>query len=155
MELKAQYVFDAPVARVWDRLMDPATIAACLPGCQRFDPIGNDRYQVVLTAGVAAIAGTFEGTVSITDKQPEKSYRLIVQGQGRPGFANGEATIMLTPRDSGVVVDVTGMVTVGGLVAQVGQRLLGATARMMMDRFFKCLQEKIATGQQAPDKERQ
>src|SRR5439155_3790949 len=149
MELKAQYVFDAPVARVWDRLMDPATIAACLPGCQRFDPIGNDRYQVVLTAGVAAIAGTFEGTVSITDKQPEKSYRLIVQGQGRPGFANGEATIMLTPRDSGVVVDVTGMVTVGGLVAQVGQRLLGATARMMMDRFFKCLQEKIATVQQA------
>jgi carbon monoxide dehydrogenase subunit G len=35
------------------------------------------------------------------------------------------------------------VITVGGLVAQVGQRLLGATARMMIDRFFKCLQAKI------------
>jgi uncharacterized protein len=144
MELKAQYTFDAPIARVWDRLMDPAIIAACLPGCQRFEPIGSDRYQVVVTAGVAAITGTFEGTVSIADKQPETSYRLIVEGRGRPGFANGESTITLTPHDTGVVVDVAGVVTIGGLVAQVGQRLLGATARMMMDRFFTCLKAKVA-----------
>jgi carbon monoxide dehydrogenase subunit G len=144
MELKAQYRFDAPIGRVWNRLMDPATVAACLPGCQRFEPIGDDRYQVVLTAGVAAVTGTFEGTVSIADKQPETSYRLIIQGRGNPGFANGEATIRLTSSDTGVVVDVAGVVTIGGLVAQVGQRLLGATARMMMDRFFKCLQAKIA-----------
>ena len=143
MELKAQYVFDAPIGRVWSRLMDPATVAACLPGCQRFEPIGDDRYQVVLTAGVAAITGTFEGTVAIADKQPETSYRLIIQGRGHPGFANGESTVRLTPSDTGVVVDVAGVVTIGGLVAQVGQRLIGATARMMMDRFFKCLQAKI------------
>src|SRR5712691_3336096 len=117
MELKAQYAYDAPIARVWDRLMDPATIAACLPGCQRFEPIGSDRYHVVLTAGVAAITGTFEGNVSIADTQPETSYRLIVEGRGRPGFANGESTITLTPRDTGVVVDVAGVVTIGGLVA--------------------------------------
>ncbi|HEV3061425.1 MAG TPA: carbon monoxide dehydrogenase subunit G [Vicinamibacterales bacterium] len=144
MELKAQYVFDAPVERVWGRLMDPATIAASLPGCKRFESIGEDRYRVVLTAGVAAIVGTFEGTVSIADKRPETFYRLVVEGKGRPGFANGESTITLTPSESGVVVEVAGVVMVGGPVAQVGQRLLGATARMMMDRFFKCLQTKVA-----------
>jgi uncharacterized protein len=99
---------------------------------------------VVLSAGVAAITGTFEGTVSIADKRPEASYRLLVDGRGRPGFANGESTITLTPSETGVVVDVVGVVTVGGPVAQVGQRLLGATARLMMDRFFKCLQTKVA-----------
>src|SRR2546425_503563 len=134
MDLKAQYAFGAPVARVWARLMDPATVSSCLPGCQRFEPIGDDRYQVVLTAGVASVSGTFEGTVSIADKRQDASYRLIVQGQGRVGFANGEATISLTPRDTGVVVDVAAVVTIGGLVAQVGQRLLGVAARIMMDR---------------------
>jgi carbon monoxide dehydrogenase subunit G len=143
MELKAQYVFDAPADRVWERLMDPATISGCLPGCQRFDPLGDDRYQVVMTAGVAAVTGTFEGIVAIADKQPSSSYRLVVEGKGRPGFAKGDALITLTPLDSRTAVDVAGSVTVGGLVAQVGQRLLGATARMMMDRFFKCLQDKI------------
>lgn len=143
MELKSQYVFDAPADRVWERLMDPATISSCLPGCQRFDPLGDDRYQVVLTAGVAAITGTFEGTVAIADKQPTTSYRLVVNGKGRPGFANGDAVITLSAREGATSVDVAGNVTVGGLVAQVGQRLLGATAKLMMDKFFGCLREKM------------
>ena len=146
MELKGEYTFDAPVDRVWARLMDPATISSCLPGCQRFEPLGGDRYQVVLTAGVAAITGTFEGTVAIADAQPTTSYRLIVEGKGRPGFANGEASIALSTADNRTVVGVSANVVVGGLVAQVGQRLLGATAKLMMDKFFRCLNEKIAGG---------
>src|SRR5262245_3485415 len=143
MELNAQYTFDAPVARVWALLMDPATISSCLPGCQRFEPLGDDRYQVVLTAGVAAITGTFEGTVAMADKQPMTSYRLVVNGKGRPGFANGNAVITLSDRDGATSVDVAGNVTVGGLVAQVGQRLLAATAKRMMDKLLGCLREKI------------
>ena len=143
MELKGQYAFDASIDRVWEHLMDPATIASCLPGCQRFEPLGGDRYQVVLTAGVAAITGTFEGTVAIADVQPKTSYRLIVDGKGRPGFANGDAAISLTPHEAGTTVDVIGNVRVGGLVAQIGQRLLGATAKMMMDKFFRCLGDKV------------
>ena len=99
MELKGRYVFDAPVDKVWERLMDPVTISGCLPGCQRFDSLGDDRYQVVLTAGVAAVTGTFEGTVAIADKHPTTSYRLVVEGKGRPGFAKGDALIALSPRD--------------------------------------------------------
>jgi carbon monoxide dehydrogenase subunit G len=148
MELNAQYTFSAPIARVWAGLMDPAIIAGCLPGCQKFEPIGKDRYQVVVTAGVAAITGTFEGSVTIADKVPEKSYRLIVDGKGRPGFATGESTVTLAVRDGSVVLDVTGTMTIGGLIAQCGQRLLGITARMMMDRFFSCLQSKIQGSRQ-------
>jgi carbon monoxide dehydrogenase subunit G len=143
MELKAEYTFEAPLERVWEMLMDPQTISACLPGCKSFEPIGEDRYQVVLTAGVAAVTGSFSGTVTIADKKPLASYRLIVEGRGTPGFASGESLVTLRPQDSGVSVEVAGTVNVGGLIAQVGQRLLGATARMMMDRFFKCLQSRI------------
>jgi carbon monoxide dehydrogenase subunit G len=143
MELNAEYTFAAPLERVWNLLMDPQTIASCLPGCKSFEPIGEDRYQVVLTAGVAAVTGSFTGTVAIADKKPQTSYRLTVEGRGTPGFANGESLVTLRPLDSGVAVDVAGTINVGGLIAQVGQRLLGATARMMMDRFFKCLQSRL------------
>jgi len=146
VDLNAQYQFAAPAERVWDLLMDPQAIASCLPGCQAFEPAGEDRYRVVLTAGVAAITGTFEGSVAIADKQPGASYRLIVQGKGRAGFVNGESSVTLVPDHDGVVVQVAGTVQVGGLVAQVGQRLLGATARLMMDRFFTCLRQKLAGG---------
>jgi carbon monoxide dehydrogenase subunit G len=143
MELTGQYNFAAPAQNVWDLLMDPQAIAACLPGCETFEPAGEDRYRVVLTAGVAAISGTFESMVSIADKQPPESYRLVVQGKGRPGFIIGDAAVRLAPADDGVVAHVVGNVQVGGLIAQVGQRLLGAAGRMMMDRFFNCLRQKL------------
>jgi carbon monoxide dehydrogenase subunit G len=143
MDLKARYEFHAPVDRVWDLLMDPNMISSCLPGCEAFEPIGNDRYRVVLNASVAAVTGSFEGIVEITDRHPPVSYRLAVDGKGRPGFLKGAATITLTDDTAGTSIDVAATAHVGGLIAQVGQRLLGATARMMMDRFFNCLQRQV------------
>jgi uncharacterized protein len=142
MDLRATYSFPVPPARLWDSLMDPAVISSCLPGTEKFEPAGDDEYRVVMNAVVAAIGGAFEGTVRIADKQPPHSYRLIVEGRGRPGFANGEANIVLRQTPTGADVDVSATVTVGGLVAQVGQRMLGVTAKMMMDRFFNCLKSK-------------
>jgi carbon monoxide dehydrogenase subunit G len=143
MEVIGQYVFEAPVERVWNLLMDPKAIAACIPGCKEFAPIGKDQYRIVLSAAVAAVSGSFTGTIAMSDVKPLVSYLLTVDGKGAPGFANGTVLITLTPRDDGVSVDVAGSVTFGGIIAQVGQRLLGSTARMMMDRFFKCLKGKI------------
>ena len=143
MELIGQYRFPGGAARVWDLLMDPQAISSCLPGCEAFEPLGGDRYRVVLNAGVAAITGSFEGTVEMADKNPPVSYRLTIDGRGRPGFVKGGATITLVDEEGGVTVHVAGVAQVGGLIAQVGQRLLGATARMMMDRFFNCLQRRL------------
>jgi hypothetical protein len=143
MELKAQYRFNAPIDRVWDLLMDPDAIAACVPGCKVFEPVGGDRYRVVFTAAVAAISGSFTGTVALVDGQRPTSYRLLVEGSGMRSFARGESLMTLTPDEGGVLVDVAATLTVGGLVAQVGHRLVDATTRLMMDRFFRCLQERL------------
>jgi carbon monoxide dehydrogenase subunit G len=143
MQLTATYAFPIPVARVWDLLMDPDVIAACLPGCQKFEPIGEDEYRVVMHAAVAAIGGSLGGTVRIADKQPPHSYRLIVDGSGTPGFAKGESLVTLRETPAGADVSVEATITVGGLVAQVGQRLLGVTGKTMMDRFFNCLKSKL------------
>ena len=143
MELTARYVFPAPAARVWDLLMDPQVIASCLPGSEKFESIGEDKYRVVLHAGIAAISGSFEGTVTLADKQPSVSYRLIVEGRGRAGFIKGESTLKLAEDPEGTSVEVAATAHVGGLIAQVGQRLLGATAKMTMDRFFRCMLQKL------------
>lgn len=143
MELTARYVFPAPAPRVWELLMDPQIIASCLPGSEQFESIGEDQYRVVLRAGVAAITGSFQGTVVIADKQPPVSYRLIVEAHGRSGFVKGESMMKLADDPEGVAVEVAASAHVGGLIAQVGQRLLGATAKMMMDRFFRCMLQKL------------
>lgn len=123
--------------------MDPAVIASCIPGCQQLEPDGTDRYRARLSVALAAITGTYDGTVTIADKSPHTSYRLTVEGQGKPGFVKGNATITLRPDGATTIVDVGGTVQTGGPIARLGQRLIGNVSKMMQDRFFACLQGKI------------
>jgi carbon monoxide dehydrogenase subunit G len=145
MDITGSYTFDAPPTRVWTLLMDPAAIASCIPGCEALEAEGVDRYHARLTVALAAITGTYDGTVIISDKVEPSSYRLTVEGQGRPGFVKGNATISLRPDGNGTVVDVTGTVQTGGPIARVGQRLISGVSKMMQDRFFACLQGKLNT----------
>ena len=146
MELTGSYTFAASPAAVWDLLNDPEVIASCLPGCKRLEPLGDDRYRAELKVAVASVTGDYTGTVTMLDKHPPCSYRLVVEGSGKPGFVKGEATIELREENESTVVTVNGQGQVGGLVARVGQRLLGAVSKVMMDRFFKGLNRKITPG---------
>ena len=143
MEISGSYTFDAPPDRVWALLMDPAVLSSCIPGCERFEPDGDDRYNVTMTVGLAAITGTYNGTVVLTDMMPMTSYGLVVEGQGRPGFVKGSSKIALRADGETTAVDVSATVQTGGPIARVGQRLIGAVAKMMMDRFFACLKARL------------
>ncbi len=145
MDISGSYTFDAPPDRVWALLMDPAVIASCIPGCDTFEPTGPDTYRVQLTVAMAAITGTYDGTVTLADQVPNTSYRLVAEGKGRPGFLNGSSDIRLRADGATTVVDVTGTVQTGGPIARLGQRLIGGVSKMMLDRFFACLQSKLAT----------
>jgi carbon monoxide dehydrogenase subunit G len=144
MTLEGTYTIPAPRERVWQLLMDPAAIASCVPGCQAFEPLGDDKYRVKLTAGVAAISGTFEGTVALSEQVPPSSYRLVMEGSGGPGFVTGDAVMTLRDDAAGTAVDVKAEVEVGGTIARVGQRLLGSVSKMMMDRFFACMASRTS-----------
>lgn len=143
MDITGTYTFSAPPARVWQLLMDPAVIAGCIPGCEKLEPDGEDRYRARLSVALAAITGTYDGTVQISDKAEPESYRLTVEGQGKPGFAKGTVVIALRAEGTNTVVDVNGSVQTGGAIARLGQRLIGGVAKMMQDRFFACLQGKL------------
>jgi uncharacterized protein len=145
MDISGSYAFGAPPSRVWDLLMDPSAIASCIPGCNSLEAEGVDRYRARLTVALAAITGTYDGTVTISDKVEPASYRLTVEGQGRPGFVKGNADIVLRPDGTGTVVEVSGVVQTGGPIARVGQRLISGVSKMMQDRFFACLQGKLTT----------
>jgi carbon monoxide dehydrogenase subunit G len=145
MDLQGTYNFSQPADLVWSRLIDPQVVGSCLPGCDGLEPIGDDTYRVKLTLTVSAITGSYEGTVAIVDKEPPRSYKLLIQGSGRSGFVRGEARLELTEEQGKTIVNVQGTAEVGGLIARVGQRMLGSVSKMMMDRFFNCLQSKSST----------
>jgi uncharacterized protein len=146
VDLEGTYEFDRPAGLLWNQLIDPQIVGSCLPGCEGLEPIGNDSYRVKLTMSVSAISGSYEGTVEIVDKEPSRSYRLLIHGSGRSGFVRGEARLELAEEANKTIVTVHGSAEIGGLIARVGQRMLGSVSKMMMDRFFNCLQSKRLIG---------
>jgi carbon monoxide dehydrogenase subunit G len=136
MDIAGSYTFDAPPDKVWALLMDPAVIASCIPGCDTFESTGENSYRARLTVALAAITGTYDGIVTLTDLLPPTSYRLLAEGKGRPGFVKGSAAVSLRSDGAATIVDVAGTVQTGGPIARLGQRLIGGVSKMMMDRFF-------------------
>ena len=117
-------------------MQDPDTLARAMPGCESLERIGPDEYRMNMKMAMASISGAFEGKVRITDQQPPSSFKLTVEGSGKIGFMKGEGLLKLTPSGDATEVSYEGDVQVGGTIAAVGQRLIDATAKMMIKRFF-------------------
>ncbi len=143
MKIQGKYVFNAPREKVWEVLLDHTKLASCIPGCKKLDPIGQDQYEAELEMGVASIKGSYRGKVSIVDKQPPQFYKLLVEGTGGQSFVKGEGRLNLTEDGQKTVVLVEGEAELGGTIARVGQRLVGGAAKLVMDRFFKCMQRHV------------
>ena len=136
MKLEGSYDMPVPRQRVWEAFLDPEQLRQAIPGCEKLEAVGNDEYKATMKIGVAAVKGTFEGKVRLSDKKPPDSYRLAVEGSGGPGFIRGDTVITLTDADGGTRVSFSADVQVGGLIAGVGQRMLGGVSKMMADQFF-------------------
>jgi hypothetical protein len=150
IEIARTYTFDAPVDRVWQLLMDTTVLSSCIPGCESLesDPETELRYKIKLSVKLAAVMGTYNGSVQIVDLTPLQSYGLLAEGNGRAGFVKGKAAITLSSEAGALqttTLTVAGEVHAGGAIARVGQRLITSAARLMMDRFFKRL-KAVAEG---------
>ncbi len=143
MTLDGTHHFSAPRDRVWAAFTDPAVLARVTPGCERLDPVAPDEFEATLSVGVSAVKGVYQGKLAILDKKPSEGYTLWVEGSGRPGFVKGEGRLTLTDEDGGTRATIRGEAQVGGVIAAVGQRLLGAAAHMLMEQFFSALEAEV------------
>jgi uncharacterized protein len=144
VKMNGAYTLDAPVEKVWAFLMDPQAIAKVLPGCETLQEIEPDKYQATLKLGIAAIKGTYNGSVQLFDKTPPMHYRMLVDGSGTPGFVKGEARVDLTAQGNQTVLTYDADTQVGGLIASVGQRMISGVAKMIINQALKKLTEELA-----------
>jgi uncharacterized protein len=144
VKMNGQHTLNAPRDKVWAFLMDPEAIAKVMPGCEQLEEIAPDTYQATLKLGIAAIKGIYTGSVKILDKTPPTHYRMVIDGSGTPGFVKGEATINLQEQDGKTVLIYDADTQVGGLIANVGQRMINGVAKLVINQSLKKLDDEIA-----------
>jgi uncharacterized protein len=142
MKLAGDYLFDAPVQEVWNALFDPAVLAAVMPGCEKLELV-DGRYRGELNVKVGPVQGKFSGTVDLKDTDEPRSYAMLIDGRGAPGFVKANASVALEPEGAGTRIRYDADAQVGGKVASVGQRLLEASARAIVKQSLEGLHENI------------
>jgi uncharacterized protein len=145
MKISGSSMLEAPVDKVWEAMLDPAVLARCLPGCESLSVVGEDRYAMSVTAGVAAIKGTYAGEVSLSDKVAPSSLTMKASGAGAPGTVEADVKVRLAPSaGGGTELTYDADASVGGAIGGVGQRMLAGVTRKMAGQFFTALDRDIA-----------
>jgi len=144
VKVNGNYMLTAPIDKVWAFLMDPDSIAKVLPGCKSLEETRPDTFEGTLEIGIAAVKGVYSGSVQLLDKEPPRSYRMIIDGNGKRGFVKGEASVSLEAQDNDTVLTYDADTQVGGLIANVGQRMLSGAAKMIINQSLKRLDKELA-----------
>jgi hypothetical protein len=137
MEFTGHYVIPASPEAVWAAINDPEILKASIPGCEQMEKTDATHFVAATTLKIGPVKATFKGRVELSEMDPPKRCVLKGEGQGGvAGFARGEAEVLLVPDGSGTVLSYTAKATVGGKLAQIGQRLIDGAAKQIADNFF-------------------
>ncbi len=152
MEMQGQRRLPVAQPLVWAALNDPDVLKACVPGCERFEVDAEGSYSVVTALKIGPVSARFTGKVRLSDVLAPDSYTLGFEGQGGvAGFGKGTSSVKLTPVEGGACeLHYTVSATVGGKIAQLGQRLIDGVARSLADDFFKRFEAELVRRNPAP-----
>lgn len=137
MDMTGERRIAASREKVWDALNNPEILKASIPGCETLERTGDNDLKATASVRIGPIAAKFAGKVSLLDLDPPNGYRIEGEGQGGvAGFAKGGATVRLAAEGAATVLSYDVKAQVGGKIAQLGARLIDATAKQMADTFF-------------------
>ncbi|HVB33037.1 MAG TPA: carbon monoxide dehydrogenase subunit G [Patescibacteria group bacterium] len=139
MKIEGQYTLPGPPAAVWERLNDPAILAKSLPGVEKLEADGPDRYRAKIQYKMGSVSGSFTGAVELSEKNPPHSMRLKTSARGGPGFVTANGQLELVAKGEETEVRYSGDLQLGGLLAAVGSRMMEGAAKKSIDEFFQAI----------------
>src|SRR4051794_20305668 len=145
MEMSGEYRIPAPRETVWLALNDPIILKESIPGCQSLEKTSDTAMTAKVQAKVGPVKATFTGNVTLSNVDPPNGYTISGEGKGGvAGFAKGGADVALEEAGDDTILRYTPKAQVGGKLAQIGARLIDATAKQIADEFFNNFAKRLS-----------
>ena len=144
MKMSGSHKLSAPRQDVWEKLNDPGVLRRCIPGCESLEKHGEDKLAAVVNVKIGPMNTRFNGEVELKDMNPPESYRIEGSGSGgQAGSASGGADVRLTDKGGETELSYDVDARVSGKIAQLGNRLIDASARNLAQKFFENFANEI------------
>ncbi len=148
MEFSGTQTIAAPIEKVWAYLLDVNKVAACAPGFQSLEELGEEHWKAVVGVGIGAVKAKF--TLDVTRPEMQEPEHMVVKGRGKaPGSAvDLFGDMHLSAVDAAQTeMEWKATVVVSGTMASVGARLMQGTAEKLTGQFFSCLKSNLQAGE--------
>lgn len=144
MDMQGSRPLGVTQQQAWEALNDPEILKTCIPGCEKFELTEANTYAVTTAIKIGPVSARFNGRVVLSDIKPPESYKLSFDAQGGvAGFGKGESAVLLKPTEGGCELSYTVHSSVGGKIAQLGQRLIDGAAKSLAEDFFRRFDEEL------------
>ncbi len=158
MEMQASRTLAVSQQQAWEALNDPEVLKLCIPGCDKVEATGDNQYAVAMALKIGPVSAKFAGKITLSDIVPPESYTIAFDGSGGvAGFGKGNAQVRLQPLPADAAgqescdLHYTVQASVGGKIAQLGQRLIDGAAKTMAEDFFKRFDQEMQRRHPRPD----
>ena len=156
--IEKKIVVNQTIEKTWELLTDPTKVVSCVPGAQLTEVIDQDNYKGTVSMKFGPVSVKYNGQVTFV-KRDAANHDMILQGKGMDDKGKGSADMLLTvkllPKDGQTEVQYSMEVSISGMLAQFGSRLISDVSSSVADQFsnnFKKLAEggeSTATDQEA------
>ena len=141
--LEKEYHIDLDQENVWKAINNPEILSEILPNCESLEPISEHQFIAHIKVKIGPISSKFKSTLELFDLKEPDGYRFRVQGSGKKGSMNGQGEIKLLSNGSGTGFTFIAEGKVTGLIARVGQRLIEAAGKKLMDQGFENFKNRV------------
>lgn len=148
-----RFVVSAPVGPVWDALVDPRRVVACVPGGRLDETVDERTFGGSVRVRMGAVTMAYRGRVRLAEVDVA-SRRVKIIGEAREGGAAGSVRLTLESwltalpgRRSEVVV--VARADVGGLMGRLGGGFLEEVGHELFRQFAARVRAAVEAEQAA------
>jgi carbon monoxide dehydrogenase subunit G len=146
MLIEGKFTLKAPIQKVWDFLLEPGTMASCIPGAEKVEPLDDKTYECIVKQSVGPISVRLKFNVVLSEIDPPKYVKAVGRGEalGKLGTFSSDVIVHLAEIPNGEVeVSYQNNVNIVGKLATFGERIMRAKAKSVGEEFTRNLQEKL------------
>jgi carbon monoxide dehydrogenase subunit G len=146
MLIDGKFTLKASIQDVWNFLLEPGTLASCIPGAEKVEAIDDNTYETIVKQKVGPVSVRLKFNTVITEKDPPRYIKAVGRGEdiGKAGTFTQETTVNLKELSSDEVeISYVSNVSIVGRMATFGERIMRAKAKTAGEDFTRNLQEKL------------
>jgi carbon-monoxide dehydrogenase small subunit len=146
MQIDGKFIVKGKIQQVWDLVLEPGTLASCIPGAEKIESTDNKTYNCLVKQSVGPITVRLQFVVNLTEITPPTYVKAVGRGEalGKLGTFGIDLVVHLAEQQ-GIMTEIEykADVSMVGKLATFGERIMRAKVKSVGEQFTQNLEKTL------------